>query len=92
MLKGKALDYYFERIDRQIDNFIDMVASLRTHFETEETRQRYLTEQREISLLYIIKKNSDKTQLECLELMLDNLHIAQKGLTERYQVDYILRD
>ena len=44
MLKGKALDYYFERIDRQIDNFIDMVASLRTHFETEETRQRYLTE------------------------------------------------
>ena len=92
MLKGKALDYYFERIDRQIDNFIDMVASLRTHFETEETRQRYLTEWREISLLRTIKKNSDKTRLECLELMLDNLRAAQKGLTERYQADHVLRD
>lgn len=92
MLKGKALDFYFEKIDRQIDNFVDMVASLRMHFETEETRQRYLTEWRETNLLRTIKKNSDKTRLECLELMLDNLRAAQKGLSERYQADHVLRD
>ena len=39
-----------------------------------------------------ISKNPDKSKLECLELMLDKLRTAQRGLTTQYQNENSLRD
>lgn len=92
MLKGKAADFYYDKIAGRSYDFTTMVEMTKAHFETEERRQKYLTEWRETSLVGIIAKNSDKPKLECLELLLDKLRTAQRGLTEQYQNENSLRD
>jgi hypothetical protein len=50
-----------------------MLAMTRTHFETEENRQLYMSEWRETTLPRIILDNPNKTRLECFELMFSKL-------------------
>jgi len=61
-----------------------MVDLIRTHFETKESRQKYLSEWRETTLMSTIGKNPDKSKLEYLELILIKLRIAQRGLLVQY--------
>jgi hypothetical protein len=44
MLKDRASDFYYDSIMGKTTDFDTMVAMTRTHFETEENRQMYLTE------------------------------------------------
>jgi hypothetical protein len=64
----------------------------RLHFETEENRQKYLSEWRATTLPSIIRTNPDKTRLECLEITFDKLRTAQRGLSAEYQTEHNLRD
>jgi len=44
MLKDKVFDFYYDKIARRSYDFRTMVNLIRTHFETEESRQKYLLE------------------------------------------------
>jgi hypothetical protein len=44
MLKDKASDFYYDKIAGRSYDFRTMVNLIRTYFETEESRQKYLSE------------------------------------------------
>lgn len=92
MLIGKASEFYYDKIAGRLYNFIQMVEMTRLHFETEERRQKYLSEWRETTLLRTILKNPGKSRLECLEIVLDKLRTTQRGLSTGYQFEHRLRD
>jgi hypothetical protein len=57
-----------------------MVRAVKSHFETPETRQKYLSDLRDTTLTKVIQSNRDKTKLECLELRIEKLRKITKGL------------
>ena len=73
MLKGQASIFYYDKISGRLYNYSTMVEMTKTHFETKEQRQKYLTEQRGITLYCMITKHPEKSQLECLEILFDIL-------------------
>jgi hypothetical protein len=77
ILKGKARDFYYDKIAGRGYDFNQITDMIRTHFETEENRQKYLSEWRETTLASIIMRNPEKNRLECLELLFDSLRTAQ---------------
>ena len=44
MLKDKASDFYYDKIAERSYDFRTMVDLMRSYFETEENRQKYLSE------------------------------------------------
>ena len=92
MLKDKASLFYYDKISGRKYDFRTMVELVRSHFEAEEHRQKYLSEWRETTLRSTIAGNPDKSKLECLEIMLDKLRTTQRGLTIQYQNENSLRD
>ena len=44
MLKNKAFDFYYDKITKRSYDFRTIVNLMRSHFETEENRQKYLSE------------------------------------------------
>ena len=92
MLKGRASNFYYDKLSGRGYDFNTLVSMTRTHFETEEKRQKYLSEWREINLLRTISENPDKSRLECFQAMIDKLQVVQRGLPREYQHDHILRD
>lgn len=94
MLKGKALRYYFDRLceaNRDLD-FHTLVARVKNHFETEESRQAYLAAWRNTTLPRVIHENPEKSHLECLDILLDRLTTIQRALSIIHQSDEALRD
>jgi dissimilatory sulfite reductase (desulfoviridin) alpha/beta subunit len=57
-----------------------MVRAVKSHFETPETRQKYLSDLRNTTLTKVIQPNRDKTKLECLELLTEKLRKITRGL------------
>jgi hypothetical protein len=92
MLKGRAAEFYYDKLAGRSYDFATMTDMIRTHFETEENKQKYLSEWRETTLLRIIANHPDKTRLECLEITFDTLRTAQRGLSREYQTEHNLRD
>ena len=84
MLKDKASDFYYDKITGRSYDFCTIINLIRTYFETEESRQKYLLEWQETTLIRTINKNPDKSKLKCLELILDKLRTAQRGLIIQY--------
>ncbi|KAI0991738.1 hypothetical protein K3495_g16449, partial [Podosphaera aphanis] len=69
-----------------------MVQMVKEHFETEQSRQEYMTMWRSTTLLNTIANNPEKSKLECLQLTIDRLQHIQQGLSEKYQFEHTLRD
>jgi hypothetical protein len=44
MLKDKASDFYYDKITGRSYDFRTMIDFMRSYFETEENRQKYLSE------------------------------------------------
>jgi hypothetical protein len=44
ILKGKASDFYYNKITGRLYDFYIIVNLIRSYFETEENRQKYLSE------------------------------------------------
>jgi hypothetical protein len=44
MLKGRASAFYYNKISKQLYNFIIIIEMTKTHFKIEEKRQKYLIE------------------------------------------------
>jgi hypothetical protein len=92
MLKGRASQFYYDRLSGKYYTYDRLTQETRAHFETEENRQLYLSEWRETTLPIIITQHKNKNRLEQLEILFDRLQIVQRGLSEVYQEDYSLRD
>jgi hypothetical protein len=92
MLRGRAATYYYDKLADGGYDFVQMVRSIRNHFETDEMKQQYLTEWRETTLSRIIMENSSLSKLECLDKLLDKLRTIQRGLDPSYHSDTSLRD
>ena len=92
MLKGRASSFYYDKIASRSYDFQIMVAMTKTHFETEENHQKYLSEWRETTLIRTISENPGKSRLECLQIMIDKLQKVQRGLTKEYHYEHNLRD
>ncbi|KAI0992248.1 hypothetical protein K3495_g15938, partial [Podosphaera aphanis] len=69
-----------------------MINMLRTHFETAEARQKYLSTWRQTTLPRMIAEHPDKTRSECLDLTIDELRRTQQGLSQEYQHEHILKE
>jgi hypothetical protein len=61
MLKGQASAFYYNKISRQLYDFITIIEMTKTYFKIKERRQKYLIEWRGITLYYIITKYLKKT-------------------------------
>jgi len=92
MLKGRASNFYYDKLSGRSYDFQTMINLTKAHFETEENHQKYLSEWRETTLLRTISENPDKSRLECFELTVDKLQKVQRGLTKEYQYEHNLRD
>lgn len=92
MLKGRASSFYYNKISGRNMDWNTAVTMMRSHFETEENRQLYLSLWRETTLLRTIQANPSKSRLDCLQLLLDQLQKIQRGLGDGYQSDHTLRD
>jgi len=88
MLKGRASAFYYDKLSVGDLNFDQMIYWTRVHFETEENRQEYMKEWRALTFFEVVKRNPDKSRLDCLQILFDKLQILQRGLTEFYQTDY----
>ena len=53
MLTGEASDNYYQKVSGVCATFDAMVYAVRTHFETEERRQRAMTEWEDTNLVQI---------------------------------------
>ena len=73
MLKGRASNFYYDKITSRSFDFAAMVDMTKIHFKTEENHQKYLSEWRETTLLRTISENPGKSRLECLQLTVDKL-------------------
>ncbi|KAJ5379608.1 hypothetical protein N7509_012727 [Penicillium cosmopolitanum] len=92
MLKGKAEKFYFTRIKGKAKDFPTMVEMMRAHFDTEENRQRSITEWREATFPRIIAQNPEKSRSECLEILFETLEKIQPGLPPEHRSETTLRE
>lgn len=92
ILKGKAEKFYFTRIKGKAKDFPGMVEMMRAHFDTEENRQRSLTEWRETTFPGIIAQNPEKSRSECLEILFETLEKIQPGLPPEHRSETTLRE
>ncbi|KAK6211233.1 hypothetical protein QIS74_10497 [Colletotrichum tabaci] len=93
MLRDKALAFYFDRLcdDQAPVDFHAMASRVKLHFETEESRQAYLTEWRNTTFDRVIIDNPGKSKMEVLEVMLDKLITIQRALPTAYNTEDSLR-
>ena len=92
MLKGRAAEFYYDKLAGSGSTFDGMIFATRCHFETDEMKQQYLMEWRETTFSRVIAQNPGISKLECLEKLLDRLQVIQRGLDGSYQNDLSLRD
>ncbi|OBR02159.1 Aurora kinase 2 splicing [Colletotrichum higginsianum IMI 349063] len=93
MLRDKALAFYFDRLcdDQAPADFHAMASRVKLHFETEESRQAYLTEWRNTTFDRVAIDNPGKSKMEVLEVMLDKLITIQRALPTAYNTEDSLR-
>jgi hypothetical protein len=84
MLTGRASDFYYDKLSGRSYDFGTMVRLTREHFETEENRQKYLSEWKETNLNRTIMDNPDNSRLDCFQTMVDKLRQIQRGLPSEY--------
>ena len=77
MLKGQAAEFYYEKLaDKNLD-FKQIIDEMKLHFETEENRQFYLSEWREITFQKVINENPSKTRSDYLQILFNQLYKFQ---------------
>ncbi|KAL3420591.1 hypothetical protein PVAG01_07036 [Phlyctema vagabunda] len=81
ILKGEALDYYYYNHSKIKELDIRYICDrIKSNFEGKEYKDRMLQEWNKITLPSIIRANPDKSQKECLEIMIKRLRQIQYSL------------
>jgi hypothetical protein len=92
MLKDRTSSFYYDQLASQDLSFDEMIIRTKIHFETKENRQFYMQEWRETTYSKIIRDNSSKNRLECLQILFDTLTKIERDLSSVYQQKYSLRN
>jgi len=77
MLKGRASNFYYDKLSGRSYDFQTMINLTKAHFETEENHQKCLSEWHETTLLGTISENPGKLRLECFQLTVDKYEYGQ---------------
>ncbi|KAL0929723.1 uncharacterized protein CTRU02_215366 [Colletotrichum truncatum] len=85
ILKGIAKTYFYASIKviNPQPNFETMINQLKSHFETRERQQAYVTQWNTTTLPQIIRDNPGKTKSECFDILCDKLSKIQPGLPQQ---------
>jgi len=87
MLKGDALQFYFDNIEKWTQLRTDPILAVRNNYENEE-HLRHIQEQWDTTTLpYVVSKNPEKSISECLELMLQDLRRLYSKLRPQVRND-----
>ncbi|KAI1003158.1 hypothetical protein K3495_g5047 [Podosphaera aphanis] len=62
MLKGRAIDFYYETIALENFTFLQMVTLTKNHFETEAYRQLYITEWKYTTFRSLLNDNENTSK------------------------------
>ncbi|POS81788.1 hypothetical protein EPUL_005575, partial [Erysiphe pulchra] len=92
MLKGKAREFYYDRVSGRNLQFQSMISQIQQHFETHERRQQMLQKWNMLTLSKFINQFPEKSVAQCFELLLDDMQKTQRGLAREYQSDSMIRD
>ena len=92
MLKGRAKDFYYDKLMISGEEFGWMVSEITKHFETIENTQGYLKEWESTTFLSVILANPEKNKMDCLELLFDKLQKIQRALPIDYRTERSLKD
>jgi hypothetical protein len=94
MLRGLALDHYYTNRKNisHVISFEEMCYATRNYFEGAEHKRNILNRWNETTLQTVITKNPEKSTLECLQLLINNLRHLQHGLENNLRTDDFLHN
>ena len=94
MLRGLALDHYYTNRKNASYTlpFEQMCYATRSYFEGAEHKRNVLNRWNETTLRTVITKNPEKSTLECLQLLINDLRHLQHGLENNLKTDDFLHN
>src|SRR5271166_5301533 len=94
MLYGLALDHYYTNCKNvlQVISFKEMCYTTCNYFEGAEHKRNILNWWNETTLQTAITKNSGKSTLECLQLLINDLRHLQHSLEDNFRTDNFLHN
>jgi hypothetical protein len=94
MLCGLALDHYYTNRKNvsHVISFEEMSYATHNYFEGAEHKRNILNRWNETTLRTVITKNPEKSTLECLQLLINDLHHLQHGLENNLKTDDFLHN
>ena len=94
MLRGLALDHYYTNLKSNPLGvpFDKLCEATRNYFEGPEYKRDILTQWNAIKLRTVIDKHTEKSTVECLQILIKDLRHLQHGLDITLRTDEFLRN
>ena len=94
MLYSLALDHYYTNRKNvsHVISFEEMCYATHNYFEGAKHKRNILNQWNETTLRTVITKNPEKSTLECLQLLINDLHHLQHGLENNLKTDDFLHN
>ncbi|RKF78259.1 putative glycosyl [Golovinomyces cichoracearum] len=92
MLTGTTRNYYFDNLVDKNLSFEELVRLTRQHSEADERHQEMFSLWHTISHAKMIRNNTEKSIIDCFEILINRLCTLQHGLSEDYKSPNVLRD
>ena len=94
MLRGLALDHYYTNLKSNplSVSFDKLCESTRNYFEGSEYKRDILTQWNALKLRTVIDKNTEKSTIECLQILIKDLRHLQHGLDGALRTDEFLHN
>jgi len=94
MLRGLALDHYYTNLKSNplSVSFDKLCESTRNYFEGSEYKRDILTQWNALKLRTVIDKNTEKSTIECLQILIKDLRHLQYGLDGALRTDEFLHN
>ena len=94
MLRGLALDHYYTNLKSNPLGvpFDKLCEATRNYFEGPEYKRDILTQWNATKLRTVIDKNTEKSTIECLQILIKDLRHLQHGLDIKLRTDDFLHN
>lgn len=92
ILRGLALQHYFDALQGRVFDLIDLVQATRERFITPEYTRALIQQWDDTTLHTVMTSSRDKTGNECLEILVSKLQNIQSSLPTPYKREEILHN
>jgi len=92
MLRGIALNFYHAALEGRDLSIEELIDKFKQRFETEERIRLLVSEWNSASIETTIAKNTDKSMINCLDILVRDLTDLQTCLPHPMRQPYLLRD